>query len=788
MLEDASNSKTYNTDGVTTSFPITFDFHEDDTICAWIRNISTKLQDPLVNPDDFSIDGKNLITVDTWDTGYKLLMMRAEPQSQTLNLDEEGPMPSRLLELRVDKLTMLVQDLTGKLKRALLLPETYPGDSLIFPEPNDKHFLEWQSGVLQNTQHISGAATVWNRTGTVLSPKTAGDDVSLAFGDLVSEQNPDAIDAIRMKATVSDVDVVLGDATGYFTVWNLADNNAVFYVDNLGNTDIAGDLTIASLTAGSVLFAGAGGIISQDNTKLFWDDTNKRFGIGTESPQKDLHIESGVPTIRMSDSNAAIDQAVATLIEFYRANNTNRVGFLGMESSSNDDLRIATDYAAGQIKLGTGSNVTALTIDSSQNVDIGTVSPKTKLTVEGAVTLKEQAAAEADTAAYGQLWAKIATPNELWFTNDAGTDHQLGRVDAQIDHGGLAGKGDDDHAQYHNNTRGDARYLGIAAKAADSALLNGVAESVSAGNNTIVKRHAAGYIFANYFNTTPNDVSSGITKVCIETGNDGYIRHGTQAGVRIFIGAGSGNGLVADLLDALHASSFIRSDADDNVSAHTEWQDNKEVRLGTDADFRMYFDGASTHFRGYKHGASFQFQGEDIDGVLRSMLFGDPDGATNLYHAGFLKLATAIDGVTITGKVKGVTDPTDNQDAATKKYVDDADWRGIHIGNNTRTIVGDQIITGVGFTSSVIIFLAVDNNKVHLDFSVGFDDGTVHMCVCSSMGDTIKHLSNIYSISIQSGAVVRLKGAVSAIGGDGFTITWAAAGGQAVDFIYLCLP
>ncbi len=96
-------------------------------------------------------------------------------------------------------------------------------------------------------------------------------------------------------------------------------------------------------------------------------------GIGTASPQRDLHIESGVPTIRMSDSNAATDQAVATLIEFYRGNNTNRVGFLGMESASNNNLRIATDYAAGQIQLGTGNSVTALTIDSSQRVGIGII-------------------------------------------------------------------------------------------------------------------------------------------------------------------------------------------------------------------------------------------------------------------------------------------------------------------------------------------------------------------------------------------------------------------------------
>jgi len=39
--------------------------------------------------------------------------------------------------------------------------------------------------------------------------------------------------------------------------------------------------------------------------------------------------------------------------------------------------------------------------------------------------MKEKAAADADTAAYGQLWVKTATPNELYFTDDAGNDVQI---------------------------------------------------------------------------------------------------------------------------------------------------------------------------------------------------------------------------------------------------------------------------------------------------------------------------------------------------------------------------
>ena len=47
--------------------------------------------------------------------------------------------------------------------------------------------------------------------------------------------------------------------------------------------------------------------------------------------------------------------------------------------------------------------------------------------------------------------------------------------------------------------------------------------SESAAANTIVKRQGNGYIFGNYINMTANDVSSGVTKVMVETGNDNYL-------------------------------------------------------------------------------------------------------------------------------------------------------------------------------------------------------------------------------------------------------------------------
>ena len=45
--------------------------------------------------------------------------------------------------------------------------------------------------------------------------------------------------------------------------------------------------------------------------------------------------------------------------------------------------------------------------------------------VQSTIHMTEQADADADTAAQGQIWVNTATPNELYFTTDAGNDIAL---------------------------------------------------------------------------------------------------------------------------------------------------------------------------------------------------------------------------------------------------------------------------------------------------------------------------------------------------------------------------
>src|SRR5207237_942228 len=54
--------------------------------------------------------------------------------------------------------------------------------------------------------------------------------------------------------------------------------------------------TSTVFTAGSIPFAGASGIYTQNNAKLFWDNALFRLGIGTSAPSASLDVAGNIVT------------------------------------------------------------------------------------------------------------------------------------------------------------------------------------------------------------------------------------------------------------------------------------------------------------------------------------------------------------------------------------------------------------------------------------------------------------------------------------------------------------
>jgi hypothetical protein len=100
--------------------------------------------------------------------------------------------------------------------------------------------------------------------------------------------------------------VVNGGALGTPSSGTLTNCTSVPVNQATGTLPVAngGTGTSTAFTAGSVVFAGASGVYSQDNANLFWDDSSNRLGIGTSSPSVKLDISAS--------SNNAVARIVST--------------------------------------------------------------------------------------------------------------------------------------------------------------------------------------------------------------------------------------------------------------------------------------------------------------------------------------------------------------------------------------------------------------------------------------------------------------------------------------------
>lgn len=120
--------------------------------------------------------------------------------------------------------------------------------------------------------------------------------------------------------------------------------------------------TSTAFTAGSVVFAGASGVYSQDNAVLFYDNANDRFGIGTATP-----------SYRLDLSRVGGNGDSGQLVRFTNTSTGNSIGPLHLTIgttnyfASNPGLVLAGTNGIG-LAVGDGSDLAGqrkLTIDSA---------------------------------------------------------------------------------------------------------------------------------------------------------------------------------------------------------------------------------------------------------------------------------------------------------------------------------------------------------------------------------------------------------------------------------------
>jgi len=262
---------------------------------------------------------------------------------------------------------------------------------------------------------ITGTATATISNTGILS-LTAGPGISISSG-----QNP----------TISNIGVLsLNSATGTLTLQGTT--NQINVTTNAGTItlslpqDIAtissptfSGLTLSSLTPGSVLFAGSGGIISQDNSNLFWDATNKRLGIGTSTPAGILHVATGTVNALVVDNSGNVGIGTTSpgaKLHIYGADAKLKMDYQAKAlnnwpggwdkvielAATGDVIRWAYPSGGQYVGIGvttdgvirfmknttddaSGTLTSNMVITPAGNVGIGTTAPAYKLDVEGYV-------------------------------------------------------------------------------------------------------------------------------------------------------------------------------------------------------------------------------------------------------------------------------------------------------------------------------------------------------------------------------------------------------------------
>ena len=116
--------------------------------------------------------------------------------------------------------------------------------------------------------------------------------------------------------------------------------------------------------------------------------------------------------------------------DYHDDGNSLVVGING-NSGNNAGMSIIAGDTTSASKLyfgdGTGTSTYSGYINywhSNDHFSIGTGGTK-KFQLQNSIKIKETSSADSDTSNYGQIWIKNTTPNQLYFTTDAGNDIQI---------------------------------------------------------------------------------------------------------------------------------------------------------------------------------------------------------------------------------------------------------------------------------------------------------------------------------------------------------------------------
>lgn len=200
-----------------------------------------------------------------------------------------------------------------------------------------------------------------------------------------------ASDAVQVGASSLVCGTPIRGAIRYSSTSNtLQVCNSVGWV-SLASTSVGAGATNAASSTGAIQFNANGSSFGGDTDNLYWDNANKRLGIGTSDPSSSLHVMG------------AIETAGARTIQAYNNGRTS-YGRIELYNSGNGNMTLSTTF--------TGSDLLLMPQDK---VGVGTSSPNAKLDVAGSISASTSI--DVGTQVLGNSSDSATSPTYTWTGN-----------------------------------------------------------------------------------------------------------------------------------------------------------------------------------------------------------------------------------------------------------------------------------------------------------------------------------------------------------------------------------
>ncbi|QXP60100.1 beta strand repeat-containing protein [Olleya sp. HaHaR_3_96] len=212
--------------------------------------------------------------------------------------------------------------------------------------------LETVTTLVNNT---NGTFTYTSEDGTI----TIYDETTTTIALNTDDTNIDYTDENGMLTALNLTDLV----DNLETVTTLAFNTTSNQLEYLDENGTANAVDLSSIvhtgTQGSVFFAGADGNPTENNTQLFWDNTNNRMGIGTNTPDNKLQVTGAIRSAGFLNSDGNTGEPA------YRfTDDTNT----GLYSPAADEIGLAVGGLEA-VNIDETSGATTVTINETLDLD-----------------------------------------------------------------------------------------------------------------------------------------------------------------------------------------------------------------------------------------------------------------------------------------------------------------------------------------------------------------------------------------------------------------------------------